>query len=481
MSRHKVLLYQPRGESRILPLALLHVASTLPEFDLRIIDGRIELTPESTLAELADQAVCLGVTVPTGKPILDALRASRAVKRRYPALPVVWGGWHPSLLPEQCLASAAVDVCVRGPGEETFRELVLTLSAVQDIGVVSGVSYKRNGGVVNNPSRAVRDFNSFPGVNHRLVDLERYFALRGARRLDYCSSRESSLDGRAGAAPAVLPQSWTGLHAERVVVEIAEAAARYRLDEVSFSDEDFFADPGRAEAIARGLIEARFDTQWVGRGRPDRLSRLTPGQWALMRQSGCRQVRVDPGSGAAGGLEAVGGGRYLEGVIASAEQLHSAGIGARFLFVAGSPKEPSRALADTYRTVKTVRKIDARFETPICFYAPYPGAQLPGTARGLAFEAPQRLEDWEKVDLDHSIGSWISEPVRKFVPRYNFYFRYAFEPVDGGLGKRVAHLLARLRVRYDFYRFDFERRLVDLSRRLRTGMPPRPHPLAAED
>ncbi len=460
-----------------MPLALLHVASTLPEFDVRIIDARIELTPESTLAELADQAVCLGVSVPTGKPILDALRASRAVKRRCPAVPVVWGGWHPSLLPEQCLASAAVDVCVRGPGEETFRELVMKLWAGQGVGEVSGLSFKRDGAVVNNPPRALRDLNLFPGVNHGLVDLENYFARRGARGVDYCSSRESSLENGSGGPPVVLPQPWSGLRAERVVAEIAQAAARYRLDEVSFSDEDFFTDLDRAETIARGLIEARVDIQWKGRGRPDHLRRLTPGQWALMRHSGCRRVHVGAENGPARSLDAVGRGSHLEALIESAERLQQAGIGARFSFIAGRPKETATALAETYRTVKALRKISGRFETPIYFYLPYPGAQPPGSG----FEAPRRLEDWDKVDLDHTIGSWISEPVRKFVPRYNFYLRYAFEPAEGGPGKRVAHWLARLRVRYDFYRFDFERRLVDLSRRLRTGMPPREQPLTAED
>jgi len=97
------------------------------------------------------------------------------------------------------------------------------------------------------------------------------------------------------------------------------------------------------------------------------------------------------------------------------------------------------------------------------------------------FEPPATLEEWEHVDLDHSIGPWISEPVRKFVPRYNFYLRHAFETVEGGVGKRVAQKLAQLRVRSDFYRFDFERRLVDLSRRLRTGMAARQQPMIAEN
>jgi anaerobic magnesium-protoporphyrin IX monomethyl ester cyclase len=40
----------------------------------------------------------------TGSPIRDALRISRAAKAARPDLPVIWGGWHPSLFPAECLA-----------------------------------------------------------------------------------------------------------------------------------------------------------------------------------------------------------------------------------------------------------------------------------------------------------------------------------------------------------------------------------------
>jgi len=481
VKKPRVLLYNPRGESHILPLALIHIGSMLPEFDVQVIDGRIEITPEATLAEMSDDAVCLGVTVLTGKPILDALRASRAVKRRNPSLPVIWGGWHPSLLPEQCLASPAVDVCVSGQGEETFREIVQRLSAGQALDGVGGIAFKRDGVVVQNPPRPFQSVNSFPRADFGLVPMEKYFAHRKARRLDYCSSQGCPFECAFCADPMVYKQRWSGLAAPRVVAELAEHKARYRLDQVFFNDDNFFTDLKRAEAIARGLIDVKAKVQWFGTGRADLLCRMTPAQFDLMRESGCYKVNVGAESGSREVLENIKKGTLVEEVIAAAEMLKRAGIGARFSFIAGFPNEPASSLAETYRTVKALRKIDGGFETPIYFYAPYPGTELSTRMPALGFEPPKRLEDWEQVDLDHSIGPWISEPVRKFVPRYNFYIRHAFEPASGGFGKRVARWFARKRVRFDFYRFDFERRLVDLSKRLRTGVEARQQPMIAED
>lgn len=476
----RVVLYNPRGEGHILPLALLHLGSQLPEFDVSIVDGRIDLTPEATVAELATEAVCLGVTVLTGRPILDALRASAAAKRRNPRVPVVWGGWHPSLLPEQCLASPYVDACVIGQGEETFREVVTALSSGGAVDGIAGIAHKRRGAPMRNPPRPFRNVNSFPRVRYDLIDLEAYFAFRGVRRLDYCSSQGCPFECSFCADPMVYEQRWSGLGAPRVVDEVSELAERHRLTEVFFNDDNFFTDLRRAEAIAQGLIDRKLRIQWFGTGRADLLRRLSVDQLRLMRESGCYKVNVGAESGSPEMLEKIKKGTLVEEVLETAEKLRAASIGARFSFIAGFPEEPPSALAETYRTVKRLREIDGRFETPIYFYAPYPGTELAKRMPALGFTPPATLQDWERVDLDHSIGPWISEPVRKFVPRYNFYLRHAYDPVGGRPGRALAHALARWRVRHDFYRFDFERRLVDLSKQLRSGRAARQQPPIAE-
>jgi anaerobic magnesium-protoporphyrin IX monomethyl ester cyclase len=97
MSRRRVVLYNPRAVFHRMPLALLAVGSALDpdRLDVQIVDGRLEPDPVRRVAELIDDAVCLGITVLTGAPIRDALTVSRAVKAARPDLPIVWGGWYP--------------------------------------------------------------------------------------------------------------------------------------------------------------------------------------------------------------------------------------------------------------------------------------------------------------------------------------------------------------------------------------------------
>lgn len=480
MSRGRVVLYNPRGEGHILPLALVHLGSLLPEREVVIVDGRLEREPERVVAALAADALCLGVSVLTGAPILDALAVSRAARAARPELPVVWGGWHPSLLPEQCLESGVVDACVVGQGERSFEELLRRFESGATPADVAGVVWRDGGRCVKNPPRPFEDVNRFPRADFGLIEMERYFAFRGVRRLDYCSSQGCPFECSFCADPTVYRQRWSGLHPERVVDEIRQHAARYRLAEVFFNDDNFFTDLRRTEAICHGLLGAGLRLRWFGTGRADLLRRLTDGQLRLLRQSGCRKINVGAESGSPELLRRIKKGTLVEEVLETAEKLHRFGIGARFSFIAGFPQEPAESLAETYRTVKTLREIDGEFETPIYFYAPYPGTELAARMPAIGFEAPRRLEDWRAVDLDHSIGPWISEPVRRFVPRYNFYLRHGYQRPRGRLARRVLHYAARARAKRDFYGFDVERRAVELLKRLR-GRGARQQPGIAED
>src|SRR5688572_13865530 len=131
--RHKVLLYNPKAVFWTMPLALIAIASVLDQqkYEVVIVDGRLQ--PPEVLLEHLDGALCLGVTVLTGAPLHDALEVTRLARQRRPDLPVIWGGWHPSLFPEMCVAEPAVTAAVLGQGEDTFLEILERLADGQSL------------------------------------------------------------------------------------------------------------------------------------------------------------------------------------------------------------------------------------------------------------------------------------------------------------------------------------------------------------
>ena len=120
------------------------------------------------------------------------MQVSRAAKARRPDLPVVWGGWHPSLFGARVPGEPSVDVTVQAQGEATFAEIVRPAGARGDRWTgCPGCCFRarRRRGARQNPPRPLQDLNRFRPHDYALLPVERYYALKGKRQLDYISSQ----------------------------------------------------------------------------------------------------------------------------------------------------------------------------------------------------------------------------------------------------------------------------------------------------
>ena len=112
-----------------LPLSLIYASSIINNkgIEVTIIDQRVEKSwKQKLLYELQQKPVLAAISVMTGSPIINALEISKIIKKNYNK-PVIWGGIHPTILPEQTLANPYIDIVVRGEGEETLLNLTNAL------------------------------------------------------------------------------------------------------------------------------------------------------------------------------------------------------------------------------------------------------------------------------------------------------------------------------------------------------------------
>jgi anaerobic magnesium-protoporphyrin IX monomethyl ester cyclase len=441
-ARPPIVLYQPRDEGVRMPLGLLAVGSALAREHVVIVDGRLDLAPEARIVELAREAVCLGVTVRSGRPLRDALRVTTAARRVNPRLPVIWGGPHATLLPEQCLATGVVDGCVVGAGEEALGATLATLRSGGPLGDVGGLALA---GVPTPAPATPPPLGVVPPAQYSLLELERYFGVRGSRRLDYSSSR-----GRRGAGE----EGWWALSADRIVAEVRELVERYRLAAVLFQEEDFFGDACRVDALARGLLDEGPRIAWEAGARPEDVLAAGGERLRLLRGSGCARlhVLVAPGAVLAGESRRV--------VLEAAALLHDASVAARFVFEVEAPRLAHDSLAAAVSVARTLTSMDRRFETPLQRRRIYPPEDDPS---GPA--PPTGLEEWAAREE----APWPSRRAEERLRRRVFYFSQAQRPPGGRLGKRLVRALARLRIQIGFFGFGFERRAVEASAWLRTG------------
>jgi radical SAM superfamily enzyme YgiQ (UPF0313 family) len=445
----KVVLYNPRAVFFTMPLSLIAIASALDraKVDVVIIDGRLESDPVRAVVDAAAGAVCVGITVLTGAPIHDALAVSRAVKASQPQCPIVWGGWHPSLFADECLADPSVDFVVSGQGEDAFRNIVDRL-------IAGDVVEQRH-------SRALQDLNALPAHDYSQIAVEKYFALKGARQVDYISSQGCRFRCAFCADPAVYARGWTGLAPERVADEVAFLWRRYAFEDLAFQDETFFTNVSRVDAIAGQFLERNLPITWTATLRADQACRLGDDLFAKAVRSGLRRVMVGVESGSQEMLDRLQKDMKIEQVRKTAEMCTRHGVGAIFNFIVGFPGESERNMQATLALAKALRRSNPEFETPIFYYRPYPGNPMAALSAERGYEFPQGLEEWADFDYVGGRGPWITPNQWQRVERFKFYTRHAWRPGKWRWPLRAA---SQWRCEHDWYGLPVEKLIVDLVR-----------------
>ncbi len=96
-----------------------------------------------------------------------AVQLTAALKRTLPGIPVVWGGIHPTVIPEQCIAFA--DFLCIGEGEMPMLGLCRCLAEGKSAEAVPGIWSKKNGAVFSNrPARVITDLDTIPPQDYGL-------------------------------------------------------------------------------------------------------------------------------------------------------------------------------------------------------------------------------------------------------------------------------------------------------------------------
>jgi anaerobic magnesium-protoporphyrin IX monomethyl ester cyclase len=463
-ARRRVVLYNPRAVFWTMPLALVAIGSALDRerYEVVIVDARFESDPLAAVqAAINDDTICLGVTVLTGAPIRDALLISRAVKQARARLPIIWGGWHPSLFPDQCLTEPSVDWVVIGQGEDTFAEVVeRCATGAAWVGIRGTVS--RMGMA---PPRALRPVDELPAYDYSLIDVPRYFAAKGKPQFDYISSQGCRFRCTFCADPTVYQRGWYGLDPERMAAELSAHHERYGFNEIAFQDETFFTSRARVEAVAEAFVRAGLApaAAWTATMRADQGARLDDAMLARCREAGLRRVMIGVESGSDEMLQRIQKDITMEQVYASAERCARQGIGAILNFIVGFPGESDASVQASLDAAARLRAMSPDFEVAIFYFRPYPGNPISDELLRTGYEFSTSLEAWADFDYIGGREAWVTPKQAARIEHFKFYQRFAFghdrHPLRWPLSR-----VSRWRVGRHNYSFPIEKLIIERLR-----------------
>ncbi|RJQ47074.1 MAG: radical SAM protein [Gaiellales bacterium] len=460
------------------PLSLLACAAPLLEkgIEVEVIDARVEPDYRNRVIAAMKEADALGISSMTGYQIADGLEVSAAVKQGFPDKPVIWGGYHPSLLADQTARDSRLDLVVRGQGEQACLDIAAWLDGRMELEGIEGITWKRGAEVVHNPDRKVAEINDFPPLPYDLVDVERYIEFNRRyhgdehRSISYVSSFGCPHECGFCSNPEAYGRKWKGLKAERVIAEVTGLVERYDLERVFFDDNNFFASKRRVREICRGFRDSPRSFEWFATIRPTQVLAYEDEDLTLIRDSGCTKFMMGAESGDDEILELIKKGNEAGDVLAATRRCREHDIQPSYVFIFGFPTETWDQMQVTLDFMKQLKEIYADTRTTTLFFTPYPGTFLTRLGVDQGYRMPDSLEEWAVYDARSVETPWITKAQKERVKRIaDFYLPWAYpnqlarEKVARSRIKPFYHLftaVCRLRVGHNFYGLPWEQKLA---------------------
>ena len=329
------------------PLNLPLLAGMTPrDVDVRLVDENVE---QVDLDEAADWVAitCMTASAPRAYRIADAFRRRR--------IPVVMGGIHPTVLPEE--ASAHADAIVVGEAEPVWRAVLEDLA---------GDRLKPRYESADRP-----DLAGLPHPRRDLLRGERYLTINVVQTARGCPN---------GCSFCTVSAVFGRRYRFRPVAEVAEEV-RSLGGWVGFVDDNITGHPRRAKELFEALIPLRI--RWIGQA--DLAMANDPELLSLAARSGCKAMFIGLESLSQENLRATGKSPNLGLDMGDAiSRIHKSGIEIIGSFVLGLDDDDPGVFARTVEFAQRHRLAAAQFSVLTPF---------PGTAVYEQFEREGRIAD----------------------------------------------------------------------------------------
>ena len=470
-----ILFVNPRAtrpKNRRFPLSVMAIGAALPEHvEWQIVDGN---KPNADpLAEIvahveqrrgsADPVRLVAFTVMPGPQLVSAVPLTRAVKARYPELPIVWGGNFASLYPSPVLSAPYIDWVVRGQGEHTFLELLDVLDGARDPHDVAGLCFRERDGShhIGIERRWVGPDELSPPPYHK-IDVADYLhpTYLGRRTGVYQASIGCPHGCKFCGVITVYGRKERIASPARTVEHLGFLMREHGMDAVHFYDNNFFVSEPQARDFAKHI--APLGLRWWCEARVDTLTRFSDDTWRLLARSGLGMVFYGAESGSDEVLRKMDKGTTTAQIVEVAVRSREHGIIPEFSFIFGDPHDPGGEIERTLAFVRQLKAVNPDMELISQFYTPTP--QRRGTYGDVdALQGtPASLEEWTQPEwvewMTHEAPkvSWVDDRLRARVRDFQLVLQSRFPSVHDQRTQPWGKALGRLMSRRRWARGDFD-------------------------
>jgi radical SAM superfamily enzyme YgiQ (UPF0313 family) len=396
--KKKVCLIEPGTKiSTYPPIGILHLASAIRDkYDVAIKDYSGKDITEREIKNYLKKIspFIVGLRVLTGPGIPRALLISKIAKKMN--IPVIWGGPHPTILPEQTLENENIDAVCVGEGEYTLQDLLKYFEGKTK--TVNGAGIKINGKIkIFPPQKKVVDFQNLPLPSWDLLDdINRYFpnkkhnslpvsTTRGcAFKCGFCHNSNKNVKGYLGCYRIAEPQ--------RAIEELklVQSLIKNKINHLDVGEDLHLISHSYAEKFCEAIKRSGIkNLTW---STSTRYSMINEKTIDLIAKHKCTEVMLGVESGSKR-IQGINGKIVdLNIAIKFAGRLRRRGIFVRNTYIFGHPTETEKELE---QTIEFIKKIPSD-ENLIQLYRPMPGTPYFDLCiqEKKIMSVPEKLEDW---------------------------------------------------------------------------------------
>lgn len=400
------------------PHNLLCVAAPLLKagYSVKIIDQRVDPDWDAHLdSVILTHPIFVGISAMTGTQIKYALQVATRVRqdseREHWNIPIVWGGAHPTLLPEQVLATGLADYVCLGEVDETIVQ------------IARDIEHKRASNIIKSPLPDVE--NLLPEPYH-LLNIEKYIHqdiyVKHSPRTADVGQTSRGCPGNCGfcSSASIRERKWRAMSAGKSLEMIAKCVKDFHLTGFWLRDDEFYINRDRAAHIAEGLIPLKMRYYTSGT-RVDVFNKTPNDQVQLYKRSGAYTLKFGAESGCNRILALMNKGITKEDTLLANRKAKRNGVQPAFALMCGFPTETFEEMNETIDMAKQIRKDNpqAQFET-MATYTALPGTPMWDLAVEHGLKSPTKLEEWadwnfDEYDLEGKRIPWFNRRERQAI------------------------------------------------------------------
>ena len=510
--KKKIVLFLPhradpgRGEmfsADLLPLELLQIASgpVAVGYEVVMIDAMIEQDYIAKVLEACEGALLFASSCILGYQVFDGYRVAKAVRERHPDLPIIWGGWFPSVAPEMYLTGGIADAVAIGQGELTFMDVVKALDCGLPLDDVAGLAIQRDGQVLRTAPRPVVGFEELQPVPWHLLEYERYvelqlrpiqskvrhrFPLPGHWTVD-SPPRGFSLYSSFGCpepctfccSPLVSGRRWKAIQGRKLAEEVAELQERFGFDVLRFQDANFGVAEKRTRDFCQGLVDLEVPIHWNGTIEIETIMRYDEATLDLLEASRCHLLWLGAETGSTAMQERIKKNIGIENIPTAIGKLVQRKVTPGTFWIIGFPGETEESMEETLRQAARIKHMYPESGSDVYPFRPIPGTPDFAQAVELGYRPPESFEEWGDC-FEYKYNSQntpLPETVRHTWGRYNNTAAiYDMHVREGSqLIRKALSRAAGWRLKRGFYGFPLEQKLFDIYVRLTGQTQPGAH------